>query len=78
MDFIYTKNSGRRGLSFRYTKNVVRRRLDFIYTKNAVRRRLDFIYTKNLGGKIMEKQWFIQKFSALRAPIFEETLRKIR
>ena len=68
MDFIYTKNSGRRGLSFRYTKNVVRRRLDFIYTKNAARRRLNYIYTKNWVGKMMEKQWFIEKiFRAARA-----------
>ena len=62
MVFIYTKNSGRRGLSFRYTKNVVRRRLDFIYTKNAARRRLNYIYTKNLVRKMMEKQWLFGKF----------------
>ena len=67
-DFIYTKSSGRRGLSFRYTKNVLRRRLDFIYTRNAARRRLNFIYTKNWVGKMMEKQWFIEKiFRAARA-----------
>ena len=68
MDFIYTKNFGRRGLSFRYTKNVVRRRFDFIYTKNAARRRLNYIYTKNLVKKIMEKQWLIENvFGAARA-----------
>ena len=68
MDFIYTKNSGRRGLSFRYTKNVVRRRFDFIYTKNAARRRLNYIYTKNLVRKMMEKQWLFEKiFRAARA-----------
>ena len=53
-DFIYTKSSGRRGLSFRYTKNVVRRRLDFIYTRNAARRRFNFIYTEMAARRRFE------------------------
>ena len=35
-----------------------------------------FIYTKNVWRKIMWKQWYKQKFSALRAPICKELLRK--
>ena len=77
MDFIYTKNSGRRGLSFRYTKNVVRRRLDFIYTKNAARRRLNYIYTKNLVRKMMGKEWLFEKiFRAARADLLNIYVKK--
>ena len=61
---------------FIYTKNSAIGRSDFIYTKNSARLRYDFIYTKSFERKIVKNQWYSQTFSALRAAICWEFLKK--